>query len=162
MNGAHQGVAGVLLEFESRAFLRTGIPEINRVVESAGRADNGYGAVLQSVYLREPRGFIPRRHQQHVNSRDDLVCQGIVISDANPNLLGHALNQAHEHLFVETIAVPEHGKVNLFQRKPVDGLADEIEAFLRGKARDDANQRNLSVALWQSEGGEQVALAQLF
>src|SRR5262249_47809320 len=135
------------------------IPGVDGIVESAGRAHDGYGSVFQAVNLAESAGLVTRGHQEHVGSGFNLVRQGVVIGDAHRDLARNPAYQPGEHLFVQPVAAAQNHQVDRLEGQAVDDLPDQIKSLLCGKSRHDPDNGEPEVGALEAKTGQQILLA---
>src|SRR5271165_1675310 len=141
--GVQQRLAIGFLELESRSLAGCGVVLLNRVVESAGGADDGHCAVLEAVELVLACRFVLRRHKEHVGASFDLVSKTITEFDLHREFLGILLVEAAEQVLVLAVAGPQGNDDEFLARQAVGDLLDEIKALLSSEARHDAYNRQL-------------------
>jgi len=109
------------------------------VVEAAGGADDGEGAVLHRVDLIEAAGFVERRHEKEVAAGFDAVTEVVGVADVRADAAGMGSGQPVDEVFRVGVAVAEYDALH---EHIVEGgrerFAEEVEAFLVGEAADDA------------------------
>ncbi len=85
--------------------------------------------------------------------------QLVVVGDLDREPLRILFIQPAEQVLVFLVAAAERDHDHLFARQPVGHLRNQVEAFLRGKARDDADHGQLRVGGGHAEFRQQVLLA---
>src|SRR5207253_11015480 len=73
-----QGRAIVGAKQKTSPSLRHGVKLLNAVLKTSGGPHNRDRAVLETVDLIQPAGFIARGHQEHVSPRFDSVRQDLI------------------------------------------------------------------------------------
>ena len=107
LHGRQQGLRGVLVELEAGAFAGADIVGFDGVVEAAGGADDGDGAVLERVDLVEAAGFVARGHEEHVGAGLDAVRHLIVVSDLDGEAAGILADETAEEILVILVSGAE-------------------------------------------------------
>src|SRR6266853_1574139 len=79
LDGQQQSLAVVIGELEPGALASARVPVLNGVVETAGRAYDGYGSVFQAIDLVQAAGFVPGRHKEHVAAAFNLVRNRVIV-----------------------------------------------------------------------------------
>src|ERR1041385_7951994 len=134
-------LAGIVRELKAVTVPRQRVEIFDRVVEAAGRAHNRNRAVFEAVNLIEPARLIARRHQEHIGARFDLVRERVVETYGDADSLRVHGRELRNQLLIFLIAGPKNNKLQVHAEKLVDNIEQEIDPFLIGQPRDDAEQR---------------------
>mmetsp|Transcript_36948 Transcript_36948/g.94380 ORF Transcript_36948/g.94380 Transcript_36948/m.94380 type:complete len:527 (+) Transcript_36948:565-2145(+) len=136
---------------------------IHRVLESPCSVHDGDGAVALRIHLRQTAWLVPRRHEENISTRDNLVLhlRRKAHVPTHPALVLR-LGGAHE-LGVFGIATAHHDDLRTLQyvstvHDPVEALLEDVDAFLGRKAPDEGDQGSFGVHI-QTQRGLDVRLA---
>ena len=118
---------------------------MDRILESPRFPNDGNGTVAQGDELAETARFIPRRHEEHIRCRIDLMGQGFIEHDVGRNLVGMAVGQFPEGIFIASIAGPDQDQLDFVVDEFVHDAHDEIEALVFNEARDHGDERHAAL-----------------
>ena len=161
--GAAEGVeevgGGLGLELEAGA--GEGRVE-DGVVEASGGVDDGDGSVAEAVHLVEAAGFRAGGHEEDVGAGFDFVSHDGAEAVDDADFFGVFAGEAVEEALVEGLAGAENDKKDVFLHEFGEGFGEEVEAFLRGKAGDHAEDGGGVGDGFEGASVEEVAAALAF
>ena len=82
----------------------------------------------------------------------------IVVRDLDRNLVGELLVEPLEELLVSLVSRAQGHNDHLFAGQAIGDLGNQIETFLSGKARHDANHGKFWIGVLDPEGCQQILL----
>ena len=137
----------VVGEGEAVALAGVLVVGLDRVLEAAGLAHDGQGAVAHGYHLGEAAGLKAAGHEQHVRAGVDAVAQLLVVADVGADAsLVAVLRLAHEALVLARAAAQQQ-EADVEVHHLVEHALYEVEALLRGHARDHCYERGVRVGV---------------
>jgi len=159
----HQGGGAIVVEGEAggRAFGQVCRGRIDdRVGKPADPAHQRQSPVTQRVELGQAARLEARRDEDDIGAGIDQVRQTFIIADRNPDPSSIPFRRSCESLLEITVSRAEQRELPAARdevRQPREG---EVEAFLRGQAADDPEQRR-AVDRLEPETALQASLRRL-
>ena len=111
------------------------------VLEAAGLAHHGQGAVAHGDDLREAAGLELGRHEEHVGAGVHALRERGVELDARAHLTGVLILEPAQTLLVVGVTGAEHGHLHAALQNPLEGVHHKIHALLAREARDHHHER---------------------
>ena len=131
------------------------------VVQSAGFAHDGNGAVLKAVHLIQAARFKLRWHQKEVATGLDSVREPGFELNLYDRLRRKSARQFRERPFKFRIARPKHHELQIGAQHFLKRAQHNIDPFLFHQTADAAEQRNCNIG-GQAEFRLQVELVSEF
>src|SRR5688572_28896302 len=131
MNGAYELGNGCVLEPES------GDPVFYRVLESAGRSDDGRRSITLGDHLTESARLVARRHQEEVGARVQQTRQRIVETGDGGDAIGKPARDLREVCFERGVAIAKDAQADAPVEQLGHGSEHEIDSLLVSETAHD-------------------------
>ena len=140
MCGAEDGVGHLVAvevcERESSARACELVVRRDGVLQAAGFAHDGQGAVAHGDHLRQAAGLEQGRHEEQIGARVHALGQRGVELDARGHGSGVLALEVAQRVLIVGIAGAEHGHLDTAGKDPVERVRDQVHALLAGESRD--------------------------
>ena len=149
----------VVMEAEAVSVVVIPVIRKNAVSETAGLADKRNGTVAHGDHLRKSARLELRRHQIDIARGIDAAGDLLVMAEAADESAGESILCVAESILKILIAGSDDDHLHVHAHDVVQNTGDQIETLLRGKPRDETDQRN--VTLLQPQFFLQCSLVEL-
>ena len=142
---AEDGIAHLIAvevgEGESGALTSLIVVRDDGILQTAGLANDGKGAVTHGDHLGQTTWLEERRHQEHIRAGVHALGQGGIELDASRHLAGVFGSEVAKRVLVLVITGSENGDLNAVRQDAVERIGDKVHALLAGEARDHGHKR---------------------
>ena len=144
----HHLVRVIVRERKAGARVLVLVVRLDRILETAGLANDRQRAVAQGHQLAESAGLEQRRHQERVGRCVDLVGQLIRVIDVRGDLVVVFPVKIPEHVLVSLFAGTQHNNLDRVEGEHLlQDIGDQIEALLIRQTGYDADHEALLILL---------------
>ena len=126
---------------EARALAGKLVVRLHGVLQAAGFAYDGQGAIAHGDDLRQTAGLKLRRHQEHISGGIHALRQRRVKLDTRGHGAGVLVLEVAQAVLVVAVAGAQHGHLNAAGQDAVERVHDQVHALLARQARDHHHKR---------------------
>ena len=136
-------VAVKVAKREARALAGKLVVRDHGVLQAAGLAHNGQGAVAHGDDLRQAAGLKLRGHQEHVGSSIHALRQRRIELDACGHGAGVLILEVAQAVLVVAVAGAQHRHLHAAGQDAVERVHDQVHALLARQTRDHDHKRTV-------------------
>ena len=118
---------------------------LHGILEAAGLADDGHGAVAHGDHLAQSTGLALGGHEEQIRAGVDGHGEGLVIVKAHGKATGILLRRPGEELLKPGVALAQNHHLHRKLHHILQHGADQVQALVGDKAADDGKDGDVGV-----------------
>ena len=135
-NGSKQFPGIIVGESETISLTCTRVVLLHRICQATYTMHDRNTAIAHCNQLTQPARLKARRHQEHITSGIDPLCQFGIEGKENGYLFRVTRSQVLKHLVVVLVADAQDDKLNALSEQWLGNLCQQVKSFLVGETRD--------------------------